>query len=132
MELRDCGASHLPPLLRLHVGVRRQQRAEAQQRQVHGRAALLHLGPALPEAADRWGWRGQVRCSGAGESIVTVDVVVVVVVGVRRRHAAAAVNQKRPPVVTVVQQSGRRQQHQDERAEQEKKHVHAFSLSRQA
>lgn len=60
-------------------------------------------------------------------------MVALVVLGVRRRDAAMAVaaNQERPPVVTAVQQAGRRQQHQDERAEQEEKHVDAFSLWRQ-
>lgn len=124
--------SHLPALLWLPVPVRRQQRAEAQQREVHGRAALLNLGPVLPKAPDRWGWRGQVRVSWGGVDVIVM--VVVVVVEVRRRHAAVAVaaNQEGPPVVTVVQQGGRRQQHQDEGAEQEEKHVDAFTLSRQA
>lgn len=141
MELRYCGASqlqvhcsHLPALLWLHVAIRRQQRAEAQQRQVHSRAALLHQGPALPEAPGGRGWWGQVRVSRAGVAVVMMTTAVVVVVGVRRRDAAFAVaaNQERPPVVTVVEHAGRHQQHQHEGAEQEEKHVDAFSLGRKA
>lgn len=87
--------SHLPSLLWLHVAVWWQQRAEAQQRQIHGRAALLHLGPTLTGAPDRRGGRGQVT---------VITIVEVVVVGVRMRDAATAVtaNQERPPVVTVI------------------------------
>lgn len=140
MELRYCGASqlqvhcsHLPALLWLHVAIRRQQRAEAQQRQVHSRAALLHQGPALPEAPGGRGWWGQVRVSRAGVAVVMMTTAVVIV-GVRRRDAAFAVaaNQERPPVVTVVEHAGRHQQHQHEGAEQEEKHVDAFSLGRKA
>lgn len=122
--------SQLPTVPWLHVAVRRQQRAEAKQRQVHSRAALLHLGPALSGAPGGRGWRGQVGVHRARVAAVMAAIVV----GVRGRDAAAAAaaNQEHPPVVTVVQQAGRRQQHQDEGAEQEEKHVDAFSLSRQA
>lgn len=106
-------SDHLP-----HLEVRRQQRAEAQQRQVGHRVALLPLRPVLPEAS------GGRRRRGGQVAVV----VVVVVDGFGKRAAAVAPDQKLPPVAAVVQQPGRHQQHQDEEAEQEEEHVDHFGL----
>ncbi|TNN60439.1 hypothetical protein EYF80_029290 [Liparis tanakae] len=100
----------------------RQQRAEAQQRQVGHRVALLPLRPVLPEASGGRRRRG-------GQVAVVVVVVEAVVDGFGNRAAAAvAPDQKLPPVAAVVQQPGRHQQHQDEEAEQEEEHVDGFGL----
>ena len=98
--------SHVPAVPWLQVDVRRQQRAEAKQWQVHSGTELLHLGPALSGGSPGGrGGRGHVRVAGAGVAVVMV--MVMVVVGVRRTDAAAAaVNQEGPPVVTAVQHAG--------------------------
>lgn len=130
-QTRDFKASHLPALLRLHVAVRRQQGAEAQQRQVHGWTRLLPLGPPASGATGRWEWGWLLGFHGV-RVVVVVMVVVVVEVRGRDAAAAAAANQEGPPAVSVVQKASYQQKCEDEGAEQEEQHVHTFSLGRQA
>lgn len=119
VPMKTFGQTFLSQLLLwIHIAVRREQRVEAQQRQIHSQAAVLPLAPAVSGAAGGRRWGGQV----------SVSRVVMVVVVVGWSAAVLTADQKGPTAVAVGQHAGGRQQHQDQRAEQEEKHVHAFGL----
>lgn len=131
---RAIFSSKLDTLPWLHVPIKRLQGAEAQQGQVHRRAAVLGVSPAFFRASPAllrapYGWerRGQLRVGAAG------TVVIAVVFVVRRgdggdapEAVAPTADQKLPPVVAVVQHAHGTEEQQDEEAEQEARHVDAF------